>query len=134
MKKSIVMRIKLSIAKTADDIVLTRDFRRFGSPASVAKSIKTLVAEGILYRIGYGVYAKTESSIVDGRPIPRLPLEDLSTQFLDRMGVPWRLGRAQREYMEGGTQIPVSVAFDIGKRRIARKLTVGVRQLQYERS
>ena len=134
MKKLILTRIKQSIAKTSGDIVLTQDFRRFGSPSSIAKIIKQLVAEGVLYRLGYGVYAKTKIGIISGKPIPIKPLEELSVQFLDRMGVEWRLGRAQREYLEGGSQIPVSVAFDIGKRRITRKLAGGLRELRYERS
>ncbi|MDR2572762.1 MAG: type IV toxin-antitoxin system AbiEi family antitoxin domain-containing protein [Desulfovibrio sp.] len=135
MGNTIFTRIKKSIANSRGDLFMTRDLRKFGHNTAVAESLKRLVDEGVLYRFGYGVYAKAKIGIISNSPVPVQPLEELTAQFLDKMGVKWRLGRAQREYNEGKTtQIPVTSAFDIGKRRITRKLTIGARSTRYERS
>jgi hypothetical protein len=84
MKTPIITRIKQSIAKSSGDIVLRRDLKRFGSPSAVARALRHLSAEGALYRLGYGVYAKTVASACSDAPLPRQPLEVLATQVVER--------------------------------------------------
>ncbi len=65
--------------------------------------------------------------------MPRVSLEELAQEALEKLGVPVQLGRAQRAYAEGKTtQIPVRTTFNTGQRRISRKITVGISTVRYE--
>jgi hypothetical protein len=60
-------------------------------------------------------------------------LEELAQEALEKLGVPVQLGRAQADYAGGKTtQIPVRTTFNTGRRRISRKITVGISTVRYE--
>jgi len=126
-------RMMRSIARRKGEVVLRSDFEEMGSPSQISRALKELMDDGRLVRIGYGVYAKAEPSSLSGKPVPREPLEILAEQTLIRLNVVVKPGRAIREYNEGKTtQIPMRITFDTGKRRISRKLTVGLCTVRYE--
>lgn len=103
-----------------------------GSYAQVGKALSSLIRDGQLVRLGYGVYAKARRSSLSGQPVPRKPLESLALEALTKLGIDAQPGRAAREYLSGSAQIPVQVSFDTGRRRISRKLQVGSRKVEYE--
>lgn len=126
-------RMIRSIALRKGEVVLRADFERMGSPSQVSKALKDLVSIGRLVRLGYGVYARAVPSVLSGRPIPRQPLESLAWEALRRLNVDVALGKAPRDYAEGGTtQIPMRAIFNTGLRRISRKMVVGRRSVSYE--
>ncbi|TCS94026.1 hypothetical protein EDC36_12130 [Tepidimonas ignava] len=82
---------------------------------------------------GTTIYAKARPSALSGKPVPRVSLEELAREALEKLGVPVQLGRAQADYAEGKTtQIPVRTTFNTGQRRISRKITVGISTVRYE--
>lgn len=132
-KLSIKDRIIRSIALRKGDVVLRADFDLMGSPSQVSRALKEVVCIGKLVRLGYGVYARAEPSVLSGKAIPRQPLESLAWEALQRLNVDVALGRSQHDYAERGTdQIPMRATFNTGWRRISRKLTVGNRSVRYE--
>ncbi|MDO8272038.1 MAG: S-adenosylhomocysteine hydrolase [Gammaproteobacteria bacterium] len=109
------------------------DFRSMGSHSQIGRVFKVLIAEGRIVRLGYGVYAKARPSVLSGKPVPRVTLAELAQEALIRMGVEPKLGSAQAAYAEGRTpDVPVHTAFNTGKRRISRKIAVGIRTVRYE--
>lgn len=133
MKMPIIQRMKRSINRRKGEVVLTRDFKDFGSVSSVTAAMKQLVEEGVLYRIGLGVYAKTMRSQRTGRFIPRTSLASLAEEAFEKLGIKFQPGRALRNYAEGKTmQIPVRIRYDVFGRRIKRKLQIGGNQIFYE--
>ena len=104
-----------------------------GSQSQVSRGLRELMKDGEIVRLGYGVYAKARPSRLSGRPVPRVTLEELAQETLQRLGVEPRLGAAQAAYAEGRTtQIPYKTTFNTGQRRISRKLTVGISTVTYE--
>ena len=132
MSQRIKDRIARSIGRSSAEVFLRGDFREIGSYSEIGKALVALRREGKLIRLGYGVYAKARPSSLSGRTIPRKPLESLARETLERLGVAVQPGRAAREYLAGSTQVPMSVSFDTGRRRITRKLRVGAREVSYE--
>ena len=132
MAQRIKDRITRSIGRSSAEVFLRGDFRGFGSYSEIGKALTALRRQGKLVRLGYGVYAKARQSSLSGRPIPRKPLESLAREALEKLGVPAQLGRAEREYLAGSTQIPARVSFDTGRRRITRKLRVGREEVAFE--
>jgi hypothetical protein len=133
-RKSLLKEKMLAtIANHDGEVLLRADFADMASPSQISRILKKLVEEGMLIRLGYGTYAKTKISPINGKPIPRAQLAELAQETLLRLEVPVQLGRAQRAYAEGRTtQIPVHIAFDTGPRRISRKLSIGLNRVRYE--
>ncbi|MCL1985433.1 MAG: type IV toxin-antitoxin system AbiEi family antitoxin domain-containing protein [Betaproteobacteria bacterium] len=123
MKTPIITRIKQSVAKTSGDIVLVRDLKRFGSPSAVARALRHLSAEGVLYRLGYGVYAKTAANACSDALLPRQPLEVLAAQVVERM-----CGGAKDA---GKNAVPPVRKAD--NRRMSRKIAIGVWEMRCDK-
>lgn len=86
-------------------------------------------------RLGVGVYAKAKPSVLTGQPIPVRPLEVLAPEALKKLGVPVMPSRLTQDYNAGrSTQLPSGIVLNIGKRRIARKLSFNGKAVQYERA
>ena len=93
----------------------------------------TLSERGRLVRIGHGVFAKARMSSLNGKPVPRQPLEVLASETLRRLNIEASGGQAEVEYATGrSTQVPVQTTFNTGQRRISRKLIIGKRSIRYE--
>ncbi|MYF20244.1 MAG: S-adenosylhomocysteine hydrolase [Synechococcus sp. SB0677_bin_5] len=125
-------RLRRSIAARQGEVVLRRDLRNLGSVSQVSRGLRQLVADGKLVRIGMGVYAKATPSHLSGQPAPRQTLDVLAAETLDRLGIEWRQGKAQRLYNAGRTtQVPWRITFDTSPRRITRRLQVGKGVVEY---
>ena len=130
---SVKDRMVRSIALRKGEVVVRADFEAMGSPSQISRALKALQAEGRIVRLGYGVYAKARPSVLSGKPIPRVTLEELAQETLRKLGAPAELGRAQQAYAQGrSTQIPAHTTFNTGQRRISRKITVGISTVRYE--
>ena len=71
---NIVDRIKRSVANRNADVFVRADFMPFGSQAQVGRALNELQSEGVLVKLGVGVYAKAKPSVLSGKPIPIKPL------------------------------------------------------------
>ena len=125
--------IKRSVANRNADVFVRADFMTFGSPAQVGRALTELQSQGVLVKLGVGVYAKAKPSVLSGKPIPIKPLEVLAPEALKKLGVHVDESRQMREYNSGrSTQVPTGVVFSVGKRRIQRKLGFNGKLVQYE--
>lgn len=132
---NIVDRIKRSVANRNADVFVRADFMPFGSQAQVGRALNELQSDGVLVKLGVGVYAKAKPSVLSGKPIPIKPLEVLAPEALKKLGVQVGESRQTREYNSGNsTQIPTGVVFSVGKQRIQRKLGFNGKLVEYERA
>jgi len=126
-------RIKRSVANRDDAVFLRGEFDSFGSPAQIGRVLHQLVRDGVLLRLGLGVYAKAKPSVLTGKPIPVRPLEVLAPEALGKLGVAVKPGRLAVEYnARRSTQLPAGIVFNVGRRRVARKLGFNGKAIQYE--
>ena len=126
-------RIRRSVANRGDDVLLRNEFNHFGSAAQVGRALRELMLEGTLVRRGLGVYAKAKPSVLTGEPIPVRPLEVLAPEALQKLGVTVMASRLTQEYNAGrSTQVPAGIVFNVGRRRIARKLGFNGKAIRYE--
>ena len=131
----IVNRLKRSLANRKTDVFLRSELQSFGSPAQVSRALTELQKDGVLVKLGVGVYAKAKPSVLTGKPIPTKPLEVLAPEILKKFGVQAGLSRQALEYNAGvSTQVPSGVVINTGKCRIQRKLGFNGKLVQYERA
>ena len=132
-RTSVKEKMARSIARRKGEVMLRADFEALGSASQISRALKELIQDGKIVRLGYGVYAKARPSILSGKPGARVSLEELAQEALEKLGVQVELGRAQAAYAAGKTtQIPVRTTFNTWKRRISRKITVGISTVRYE--
>lgn len=130
---NMLQRIRLSVARRNDEVFVREDFARFGSPAQVSRTINKLLEEGLLVRLGLGVYAKAKKSALSGKPIPVRPLEILAPLALEKLGVRASPSRYVRSYNRGETtQLPAGVVVNTGNQKVSRRIGFGGRFIKYE--
>ncbi|EIU7186995.1 hypothetical protein L346_01671 [Pseudomonas aeruginosa MSH-10] len=126
-------RLKRAIALRKDDVFLRSEFARFGSPAQLSRALRQLIAEGVLVKLGLGVFAKAKPSALTGKPIPVQPLEVLAPLVLQKLGVKVKPSQAVHDYNSGiSQQLAAGIVLDTGYRRISRKLVFGKQTVAYE--
>lgn len=129
-------RIEKRIADQGDASYLTREFADLGPERQVLRALAKIVAAGRLIRLGYGVYAPAEPSVLTGRPLLTAPggFVMASRRALTKLGVPWEPGKWEKANNEGrSTQVPVNGAVRIKNRKFARRLAYSGRPLVVER-
>ena len=111
----------------------TREFRDLGGEDQVLRALRSLVREGRLVRLGYGVYGRAVVSRLSGDPILYSPSGFLGAarQALDKLGVKWEPTEAERDYNEGrSTQVPVNPVVRVrGRFRAASVTACGASRL-----
>jgi len=128
-------RIKRCVASRGDGVFLRNEFDQFGSPAQVGRSLRQLMFEGALVRLGLGVYAKAKPSVLTGKPIPEQPLEVLAPKALTKLGIAVTPSRLTQAYNTGqSAQLPAGIVLNVGAQRVARRLSFNGRAVRYERA
>jgi hypothetical protein len=131
----IEQKLKIGLAKFKDDVFLRQEFERYASRAYVAKGLQSLVRQGILVKLGKGIYAKSKISALSGKPIPSKPLEVLAPLALKKMGVDIKASTLVKAYnLKESTQIPAGIVIDVGNNRIKRQIGFGTQSVIYEKN
>jgi len=126
-------RIIYSISVSKSNVFLRRDFKLMGSKSQVNRTILNLIRDGLIVRIGLGVYARAKRSVLSGKPIPAQPVSVLAPEVLQRLGIEVYPSKLTRDYNEDKTtQIPIGNVVNVGSRRIKRKLGFGAQEIKYE--
>jgi pyridoxine 5'-phosphate synthase PdxJ len=126
-------RLLRSIKQRTGNVILRAELAGRGSSSQITAALKALQDQGVIVRIGTGVYAKTRISSVTGALVPAGSLESLVSETLKRLGVSVSAGSAATAYNTGKTtQLPGAFVANTGRRRISRKIAVGGRQVVYE--
>lgn len=136
MKATVTVQARIwEVIQTGKSVVvLRREFTQMSSASAVSRALAALCAEGLLWRIGTGIYARTRRSVVTGALIPAGSLETLAAVALEKLGIDARASRVTQAYNEHrSTQLPGELVVNVGRRRITRHIEVGGRCLKYER-
>jgi hypothetical protein len=130
LKQKVALRIKRS-KKT---VLLRSDFTDLGGYDQVGRSLKQLVGERKLVRIGKGLYTRARPSVVTGEPTIDVPggFKAASRAALERLGYEWEPAFAEQRYNSNeSTQIAASAEVVV-KGRFNRKIEYGKQCLQYQ--
>jgi hypothetical protein len=134
--KTLREKIEARIArKSGEDVFLTREFTDLGGEDQVLRALRSLMREGHLVRLGYGVYGRAFQSRLSGKPVLQSSNGFISAarQALDKLGVEWEPTESERAYNEGrSTQVPVNPVVRV-KGRFSRRLRYGNAELVFER-
>ncbi|MBB71890.1 MAG: hypothetical protein CMF50_05775 [Legionellales bacterium] len=120
------------VEKSADRVLLRKDFSHLGSYRQVSRALKKLIEKKRLVKIGHGIYAKAYESKYLDVPLIEGGFDIAAREALNRMGVDWKPGSAEEAYNARQTQqVPVQNVVRL-KSRLRRKITYVNRQLYFE--
>jgi hypothetical protein len=138
MHKSRTLKQKIEYRmarRSKDDVFLPWEFTDLSGEDQILRALRTLVREGRLIRLGYGVYARAMRSRLSGRTMVDCAngFSGAALQALTKLGVSWEATDSVRAYNEGrSTQIPVNPAVKV-KSRFQRRLSDGLTELRLEK-
>jgi hypothetical protein len=131
--RSLEDQIALRISRKKSTIVLREDFADLGGYDQVGRALRSLAAKGKIVRIGYGIYARTTTSLLSGQPIPEKPLPNLAKEALQRLRVETAPSSWEKDYNAGvTTQVPTGRMIAV-KGRITRKIGYNGIYISFER-
>jgi hypothetical protein len=125
-------RIRQFIDSFEGNVILRSDLKDLGLPRQVSRALKVLIEDGVLIRLGRGVYAKARRNEYIDTPVLQGVFENVCVESLNRLGIAWELGAAIKAYNEGKTQqIPVVFIIKL-KDRFRGTLSDGKQTLIFE--
>ena len=136
MKVSYENTIKYSalqkVKQLPGNIILREDLDDLGSPRQVSRATQALVDEGILAKLGYGVYGKLARSSITGDSYLPQGFVPTAREALTKLGVRWQSSQVEQDYYDGtSTQIPVNPPTKL-LTRFRRKLSYNGMELRVE--
>jgi hypothetical protein len=130
LKEKILLRISLK----RDKVFLRDDFDDLGGYDQVGRALKQLIEENKILKIGYGLYAKTKISPINGTITPQASLPELAWEALTKLGVNVSPSKSLMMYNSGKTtQVPTGRVVAVDK-RVSRKITYKGAVIYYEQS
>lgn len=120
------------IQRLSSAVILRRDIQNLGSARQISRALKTLVAEGVLVKLGYGIYAKLMKSQLTNHTYLSNGFLALGREALTKLGIDWDLSEAEREYNLCNTQqIPTNPATQLNT-RFRRKISYRNMEMRFE--
>ena len=120
------------IEQLSSTTVLRQDIDDLGSDRQVSRALQDLVKEGLIVKLGYGIYAKTKkSTITDDLYLPGGFLA-VAREALTRLGIAWNCSAAEEDYRLGKSQqVPANPATKLNT-RFRRQLSYRGMELRFE--
>lgn len=134
-QKTLREKVEARIENKQEDVFLPREFSDLSDEDQVLRVLRTLVREGRLVKLGYGVYGRAIQSKLTGETIlySQNGFSGAVRQALTKLGVDWEPTEAEIAYNEGrSTQVPVNPVLRV-KGRFSRQLHYGNTELILER-
>ncbi|MCB5163234.1 DUF6088 family protein [Marinomonas algarum] len=63
-------RIKIRIKRSKRSVFLRSDFKDIAEYDQVGRGLRNLVKDGVLMKIGYGLYTRIRQNRITGKPMP----------------------------------------------------------------
>lgn len=132
MRDSLKNNIKKRIKRRKGSVFMIDDFMRLSTDKNqIQRALRQLVDEGVVVRVGKGVYVRARISSINGRIVPDTGLRDIAIAVIRKGGGKVKLTPEQLAYNENrSTQVP-NMDFVGADKPISRKLTLNGREIKY---
>lgn len=132
-RESLKKNIKNTIASSQEIVFMPRDFFYLSDRDQVGRVFRKLAEESFLYKVGYGVYAKTKISRYTGKTVPAADLREIAEITMKKLGVDVVPTASELEYINRETtQVPNCFVLGVNKRG-SRRLQIGKASIKYEK-
>jgi hypothetical protein len=120
---SLKSKVSTKISRSKREVFLRSDFESLAGYDQIGRALRQLTSEGLLLKIGYGLYAKARPNRITGKPMLSAEggFSQVAEEALSRLGVKWQPSKTVQAYQAGSTQIPANaevIVLDRFNRRI----------------
>ncbi|HDL8116186.1 TPA: S-adenosylhomocysteine hydrolase [Yersinia enterocolitica] len=120
-------RIQTRLKRSKRYVFTRDDFKDIADYDQIGRVLCNLVKEGLLLRVGYGLYTKARKNSITGKIMPASPggSDAVILESLDRLNVDYTLDASTTKYIKGETtQVPAYTQVKTSP-RFKRALSVG---------
>ena len=132
LQDTLLSKMSKRIVRQRNDVILRQDFLDLGGYDQVGRCMLRLVKEGMLVKIGQGIYVRATVSPLDARPSLPRSLNSLVLEAMKKLGVPTGLTEMEIKYNEGKTtQVPTGRVIGVRK-RVRRRIGFDGYSMRFE--
>lgn len=132
-RKTLKSKMQYRIKRSKEFVFLPKDFADLAGYNQILRGLKQLVADGLLVKVGKGIYVKGELSSLSGEIIPVEDMRYIAQTALRKLGVEVCLTPEEKAYNEyRSTQVPNGWIIGVKKKNITRKIGFGGIKIRYE--
>ena len=121
-------RLVTRIKRAKRSVFMRSDFADIADYDQVGRGLRNLVRDGLLLKIGYGLYVRARVNRITGTLMPDHPAgnDGVLIEAMERLGVDYKFDDLSLKNLSGeSTQIPASVKIIPKSSRFTRKIAVG---------
>lgn len=125
---TILDRVKTRVRRSKRSVFLRADFTDIADYDQVGRALRTLVREGNVMKIGYGLYVRARENRITGRLMADNPAgtDGVMIETMEKLGVEYQLDELSSMNIVGeSTQIPANIKIRPKNPRFKRKIIVG---------
>lgn len=129
-------RIEVRVKRSKRSVFIRSDFEDIAGYDQVGRALRNLTRNGVLMKIGYGLYARARTNRIMGKLIPdnAAGADGVLIEAMQRLDVEHKLDDLSNKYFAGqSSQIPANVKIIPLDPRFTRKIAVGKRYINKER-
>lgn len=121
-------KVQTRVKRSKGSVFLRSDFKDIADYDQVGRALRELVREGLLIKIGYGLYARARINRITGNVMADNPSgpDGVVIEAMEKLGVEYQLDDLSRMNLSGdSTQIPAKVKIIPKSTRFTRKIAIG---------
>ncbi len=121
-------KVETRVKRSKGSVFLRSDFKDIADYDQVGRALRELVREGLLIKIGYGLYARARINRITGNIMADNPAGPAGVviEAMEKLGVEYLLDDLSQKNLSGdSTQIPAKVKIIPKSTRFTRKIAIG---------
>ena len=125
---TIQSRIQTRVKRSKRSVFLRSDFKDIADYDQVGRGLRNLISDGLLMKIGYGLYVRARVNRITGKLMPdsAAGADGVVIEAMEKLGVDYQFDDLSNLNFSGNsTQIPAKVKITPKSARFTRKIAVG---------
>tara|TARA_R110002167_G_scaffold38470_4_gene119838 strand:+ start:4346 stop:4747 length:402 start_codon:yes stop_codon:yes gene_type:complete len=125
---TIQSKVQTRVKRSKASVFLRADFKDIADYDQVGRALRKLVREGLLIKIGYGLYTRARLNRITGNIMPDNPsgADGVVIEAMEKLGVEYQFDElSQMNFSGDSTQIPAKVKIVPKSTRFTRKIAIG---------
>lgn len=125
---TIQSKVQTRVKRSKASVFLRADFTDIADDDQVGRALRKLVREGLLIKIGYGLYTRARLNRITGNIMPDNPsgADGVVIEAMEKLGVEYQFDElSQMNFSGDSTQIPAKVKIVPKSTRFTRKIAIG---------
>lgn len=130
---SLDAKIEKAVNRIKSTAIMRKDLEKLGGYDQIGRSLRKLVRNRKLLRLGYGVYAKTKISPLSGNIIPAATIDEIGKEVLKKLKKKFSQPLEDAYNKGKSDQVPTGRLFFV-EGRMNRKLKYQGKRIYFETS